>query len=55
MSLEINLPEVVVGILLTGLIQLHFSDCPKPGSGFSTIYVMVFFVKLLQVRGDIFC
>ena len=45
----------MVGIPLTILILQHFGDCPKPGSGFPTIYVMVFFcVKWLEVRGDCF-
>jgi hypothetical protein len=36
--------EVRVGIPLNGLTQPLFCSCFKPGSGFSTSYVMVLFV-----------
>jgi hypothetical protein len=36
--------EERVGISLTGLTLPHFCACPKPGPGFPTSYVVVFFV-----------
>ena len=36
--------EQQVGILLTCLTPPHLCACPKPGPGFPTSYVMVFFV-----------
>ena len=43
-----------VGILLTGLTLSQFCACPKPGPGFPTSYIMVFFVfnELRVRRGD---
>ena len=38
---------------LTDLTLTHLWDCPKPGPGFPTSYVIGFFyVQLVEVRGD---
>ena len=42
-SLKVFIQEGKVRIPLTGLIPPHFCACLKPGPGFPTSYVVVFF------------
>jgi hypothetical protein len=46
-----------VGITLTGLTPPYLCACPKPGPGFPTSYIWVFFCfRWVEVRGDcLFC
>jgi hypothetical protein len=39
-----------VGITLFSLTPPHFCACPKPGCGFSKLYIVVGFFKILSMN-----
>jgi hypothetical protein len=42
---------IVVGGGIVRLTPTHFCDCLKPGRGFPTSYIVVFFVKFVDIGG----